>query len=108
MLCLAKDLQPVSCKLVLSTDMAMLPKGKSGLLAGLAALSFNSATRDQAPTLRPPDTAAYLSNIAVDPQFRRYKHCLTSHTAVLHHSYAENLALALAPMLSGAPFGPVD
>ena len=42
------------------------------MIAGLAVLSFNTATREQMPTLQPPDQAAYLSNIAVDPQYRRY------------------------------------
>ena len=43
------------------------------MIVGLAVLSFNTATREQMPTLQPPDQAAYLSNIAVDPQFRRYE-----------------------------------
>jgi hypothetical protein len=46
--------------------------GKTSLVVGLAALSFNSATREQMPTLQPPDKAAYLSNIAVEPHYRRY------------------------------------
>lgn len=53
--------------------------GKTSLVVGLAALSFNSATREQMPTLQPPDKAAYLSNIAVEPRYRRYgQDCLPS------------------------------
>ena len=37
--------------------------GKTSLVVGLAALSFNSATREQMPTLQPPDKAAYLSTL---------------------------------------------
>lgn len=52
-------------------DPSQLPPGKSSIIAGLAVLSFNTATRQQVPTLQPPDRAAYLSNIAVDPRYRR-------------------------------------
>lgn len=65
----------LSSKHSCNADKAKLPRNRSFLIAGLAAVSFNSATREQMPTLQPPDTAAYLSNIAVAPQFRRY--CLT-------------------------------
>lgn len=53
-------------------DLSQLQPGKSSMIVGLGVLSFNTATREQMPTLQPPDQAAYLSNIAVDPQFRRY------------------------------------
>ena len=53
-------------------DLSQLQRGKSSLIVGLAVLSFNTATREQMPTLQPPDHAAYLSNIAVDIQYRRY------------------------------------
>ncbi|KAL3131349.1 hypothetical protein ABBQ38_000635 [Trebouxia sp. C0009 RCD-2024] len=53
------------------SDPSQLPTGKSSVVAGLAVLSFNTATREQVPTLQPPDQAAYLSNIAVDPRYRR-------------------------------------
>ena len=43
------------------------------MIVGLAVLSFNTATREQMPTLQIPDQAAYLSNIAVDPLYRRYE-----------------------------------
>ena len=36
-----------------------------------ASLSFSRATREEFPTLQPPDGAAYLSNMSVDPAFRR-------------------------------------
>lgn len=54
------------------SDPSQLPTGKSSVVAGLAVLSFNTATREQVPTLQPPDQAAYLSNIAVDPRYRRH------------------------------------
>lgn len=53
------------------TDVSEMQFGKTSLVVGLAALSFNSATREQMPTLQPPDKAAYLSNIAIEPQYRR-------------------------------------
>ncbi|KAL0020511.1 hypothetical protein WJX79_005558 [Trebouxia sp. C0005] len=53
------------------TDLSEIQLGKTSLVVGLAALSFNSATREQMPTLQPPDKAAYLSNIAVEPRYRR-------------------------------------
>lgn len=52
-------------------DASEMQVGKTSLVVGLAAMSFNSATREQMPTLQPPDHAAYLSNIAVEPRFRR-------------------------------------
>ena len=55
-------------------DASEMQVGKTSLVVGLAAMSFNSATREQMPTLQPPDHAAYLSNIAVEPRFRRYDH----------------------------------
>jgi ribosomal protein S18 acetylase RimI-like enzyme len=39
-----------------------------------ASLSFSRATREQFPSLQPPDSAAYLANIAVDPSQRRRGH----------------------------------
>ena len=57
----------------LCADPSLLQTGKSSIIVGLAVLSFNTATREQMPTLQPPDQAAYLSNIAVDPQYRRYE-----------------------------------
>ena len=52
-------------------DLSELQHGKSSLIVGVAVMSFNTATREQTPTLQPPDHAAYLSNIAVDSQYRR-------------------------------------
>lgn len=56
---------------LLPSDSSLLQPGKTSLIVGLAVLSFNTATREQMPTLQPPDHAAYLSNIAVDSQYRR-------------------------------------
>lgn len=36
-----------------------------------ASLSFTPSTRERFPSLQPPDAAAYLANIAVDPSHRR-------------------------------------
>lgn len=41
---------------------------------GTASASFSPASRDVFPTLSPPDSSAYLCNIAVDPAFRRRGH----------------------------------
>lgn len=46
------------------------PNTDSRIIA-TAALSFHSDSREQFATLPPPENAAYLCNIAVDPTFRR-------------------------------------
>jgi ribosomal protein S18 acetylase RimI-like enzyme len=38
---------------------------------GMASLSFNRDTREEFPSLQPPDDAVYLSNIAIDLSYRR-------------------------------------
>ena len=40
-------------------------------VAGLVSLSFNVETREQWPTLQPPDTSAYCSNMAVRQDLQR-------------------------------------
>ena len=52
-------------------DPSRLPEGREYRLAGTVGLSFSRDTREAFPTLQPPDGAAYLSNMAVDPSFRR-------------------------------------
>lgn len=41
---------------------------------GMASLSFNRDTREEFPSLQPPDDAVYLSNIAIDLSYRRKGH----------------------------------
>eukprot|EP00877_Chromochloris_zofingiensis_P010281 jgi/Chrzof1/5506/Cz16g05230.t1 len=53
------------------TDASLLPKGQSSRLVGTVALSFHAESRDDFPTLRPPEDEPYLSNMAVDAKFRR-------------------------------------
>lgn len=52
-------------------DPSRLPAGRDFRLVGTAGLSFHRDTREDFRTLQPPDDAAYLSNMAVDPSFRR-------------------------------------
>ena len=40
-------------------------------MVATASLSFNRDTREEFPSLQPPDKAAYLCNMAVEPRFRR-------------------------------------
>ncbi len=51
-----------------------MPAGAAARVAGVAMLSFVPATREAFPSLQPPPEAAYLSNTAVDPSFRRQAH----------------------------------
>ncbi|GAB4824066.1 hypothetical protein N2152v2_011112 [Parachlorella kessleri] len=53
------------------TDASLLPEGQESRLIATVALSFARRTREEFPSLQPPDDAAYLSNMAVDPAFRR-------------------------------------
>ncbi|WIA21388.1 hypothetical protein OEZ85_000604 [Tetradesmus obliquus] len=62
------------CTLVaklLPTDPALLPPGKSARLVGVVSLSFSAAGREDFCSLAPPADQPYLSNMAVDPKFRR-------------------------------------
>jgi hypothetical protein len=52
-------------------DPSVLPPGQQSRLVGTTALTFGAALREDFPTLQPPDDAAYLSNMAVDPKLRR-------------------------------------
>lgn len=52
-------------------DTAMLPNKKDYRIIALASLDFSSGERSNFPTLAPPDNTSYLSNIAVDPSYRR-------------------------------------
>ena len=52
-------------------DSSPLPRGQAWRLVGAAGLSWHPDTRDAFPTLQPLDAAGYLSNIAIDPRFRR-------------------------------------
>ncbi len=66
----------VSCSLTdlvpwLAADASQLPEGQDSRLIGTVALSFNRNTREEFPSLQPPDDAAYLSNMAICPGFRR-------------------------------------
>lgn len=54
-----------------SQEPLWLPEGQDSRLVGTVALSFDRNTREEFPTLQPPDDAAYLSNMAVCPSFRR-------------------------------------
>lgn len=40
----------------------------------IASLSLTRATREEFPSLQPPDNSAYLCNMSVDPAFRRQGH----------------------------------
>ncbi len=48
-----------------------MPEGATSRIVGVAMLSFVPDTREEFPYLQPPHDAAYLSNTAVDPAFRR-------------------------------------
>jgi hypothetical protein len=52
-------------------DPALLPPGKSSRLVGVVSLSFSAAGREDFASLAPPAEQPYLSNMAVDPKFRR-------------------------------------
>ena len=56
----------------LPADPSRLPAGKESRLVGTVGLSFHRDTREEFSSLQPPDGAAYLSNMAVDPAFRRW------------------------------------
>ncbi|KAL4420978.1 hypothetical protein ABPG77_001297 [Micractinium sp. CCAP 211/92] len=53
------------------TDLALLPPGQATRLCATVGLSFCRDTREDFPTLQPPDDAVYLSNMAVDAKLRR-------------------------------------
>ena len=55
-----------------AADAELLPPGADSRLVGTVALSFARSTREDFPTQQPPDAEAYLSNMAVDPAFRRW------------------------------------
>ena len=59
------------CPASAHADESPLPRGKPWRLVGAAGLSWHRDTREAFPTLQPPDEAGYLSNIAIDPRFRR-------------------------------------
>ncbi|KAL4425929.1 hypothetical protein ABPG75_009945 [Micractinium tetrahymenae] len=52
-------------------DAALLPPGQASRLCATVGLSFCRDTREDFPTLQPPDDAVYLSNMAVDGKLRR-------------------------------------
>jgi ribosomal protein S18 acetylase RimI-like enzyme len=54
-----------------STRAAWLPPGQATRLVATASLSLAPASREAFPTLSPPDSAAYVCNVATDPAFRR-------------------------------------
>lgn len=56
---------------MIPSDPSRLPEGRESRLVGAAGLSFHRDTREEFRTLQPPDAAVYLSNMAVDPSFRR-------------------------------------
>lgn len=53
------------------TDPSLLPPRKASRLVASTGLSFCRKTREEFPTLQPPDDAVYLSNMAVDSKLRR-------------------------------------
>jgi hypothetical protein len=53
-------------------DPSLLPPGKSSRLVGVVSLSFSEAGREDFQSLAPPAQQPYLSNMAVDPKFRRW------------------------------------
>ncbi|PRW58832.1 Acyl- N-acyltransferase [Chlorella sorokiniana] len=55
-------------------DASLLPPGQSSRLIATTGLSFCRTTREQFPTLQPPDEEAYLANMAVDAKLRRQGH----------------------------------
>eukprot|EP00887_Chlorella_sp_A99_P004761 scaffold4.g4761.t1 len=55
-------------------DRTLLRRGQDSRLVATASLSFSCDTREEFPSLQPPDAAAYLCNMAVDPSFRRQGH----------------------------------
>jgi ribosomal protein S18 acetylase RimI-like enzyme len=61
----------MSCHLA---DASLLPPGQTSRLVATAGLSFTRDTREDFPTLQPPDSDAYLANIAVDVRQRRRGH----------------------------------
>lgn len=50
---------------------AWLPEGQVSRLIATASISFHPDSRETFQSLQPPDSDAYLCNIAVDPKFRR-------------------------------------
>lgn len=48
-----------------------LPQGQTSRLIATASISFHPDSRETFQSLQPPDSDAYLCNIAVDPKFRR-------------------------------------
>lgn len=52
-------------------DPSLLPPRKASRLVASTGLSFCRKTREEFPTLQPPDDAVYLSNMAVDSKLRR-------------------------------------
>lgn len=52
-------------------DKTLLPPNQESRLVGTVTLSFSPKTREEFSTLPIPPNAAYLSNMAVDPKFRR-------------------------------------
>lgn len=54
-----------------AADASLLREGAESRVVATASLSFNRDTREEFPSLQPPDAAAYLCNMAVEPRFRR-------------------------------------
>lgn len=52
-------------------DPSLLPPGQASRLCATVGLSFCRETREDFPTLQPPDDAVYLSNMSVDAKLRR-------------------------------------
>jgi ribosomal protein S18 acetylase RimI-like enzyme len=53
------------------TDPSLLPPNQTTRLVGTVTLSFHPDTRQEFPTLPPPTSSAYLSNMAVEQKLRR-------------------------------------
>lgn len=54
-----------------AADPSLLPPGKPSRLVGVVSLSFSDSGREDFRSLAPPAQQPYLSNMAVDPKFRR-------------------------------------
>jgi hypothetical protein len=60
------------CSLAPFADPALLPPGQDSRLVGTTGLSYSAASREEFPSLNPPQQQPYLSNMAVDAKFRRW------------------------------------
>ncbi|KAK9868894.1 hypothetical protein WJX84_007733 [Apatococcus fuscideae] len=52
-------------------DEALLPPGRESRVIGVAVIDFHGSSRQYLYSLQPPKDDPYISNMAVDPRFRR-------------------------------------